>query len=1277
MPRFDLTQFNTYGLDYKIFNDVLYVKPQWTASGKRSKQWSNVKTKRGQRVLNYATMGDVSLLYEDVVLPDRVLMEISYFEIFDGDRTGEVLRQLIRPSAGQKLVLNIRIGGEYRRFNVAKIITENTKKGEFFKMAYTLREIMNSEYHDGGDILIQVVELPQENPELKGIKQGNFNCVILPVILLLQKQKQSKANQSRIDKLLKYHKEVKDAGLDNEGIHRVSKMARINIAIYDHCGKVWHKFVTAKDRKTLLLDVHNNHAEVRNDPTLLQQVYNAQRGESPCGLRPPCPAGAITPNVQKKRSYKLVLAEPVDLKLFKEQEVKWVSQDELETLIPQHLDGHIIQSKGNPKALITTAIIYKTRFDEHEQYPKAFTDGGVGKAKFLEQNPHMAKPNIHPILWEADRSGFYMRTGKSHHRNIKFDMNHAYKSFKNSGCFKGFPEQINSVLTFENTTASQARGINNASIFHHNGLLYIDYPKLDIEILKTKTEGKYPRIYYECSGWYPIEIVEEIYKLYGIDPIVKAIAIGDDTFDIDVTKFTNPQFRAFVGKTTSKYVSDTWRTTDKNEYLRALYQLQDNVIGVYEDRVETGEVQGIKKISTVRSYSIEHTVPDKTPWQCPVVAVYVKAHQKLQLFKQYNKLVDNGILPRYISVDGIEISGNQKKKAIPLFDTSRTDWHNFDFLDKYVLPKLTAGFTKGIEISSAIEDESCGRRLCCRVDGTKSLATASSVPQARIKTDPNPIELTEDEEDEYNNSICMFNGKEMTNKERDILVLGDAYIDMNTSKWKQEEIKPASSHYIDVIERKVPDPPIAPLYSTYTHLPRLLHLAGSGGNGKTEFVVKLALQYENICYTATTHNACSELEMRGKTLLDRPIIANTYHRIFGIGCHTKTIPNASVYVIEEASMLSDEHLGLIDARLREQFNPDKSFGGKRIILVGDFWQLPVLKPMTSLYDPWTNTKTPLYSQFTVQELTENWRQKKDPEFYDLCQLLRKKLTKDEALEIIDKLNDRCVSDAPDAKTINDMYMAGVNMQCDDMNKLQYGGKFDVGTKVINSKTFKYGKTKIPNGRIGVVVAHGHTSSTTGIKRGSPLYIQFEGFSEVCEFKGKRDEFKPAYAVTVHKAQGRTLKGKVVINPSRLFDKNHLYVALTRASNFNSIYLTEPISLRVFAKTCFVIGITDKANTTPSWRLASMVKRYKAEEPRLTVDFLQGMRQAQNNTCCYCKIHMADKFGFDNSITLERINDEKKHVLTNIKLACFKCNSSHQGQKPRCHSILKNDCSAAS
>jgi len=192
------------------------------------------------------------------------------------------------------------------------------------------------------------------------------------------------------------------------------------------------------------------------------------------------------------------------------------------------------------------------------------------------------------------------------------------------------------------------------------------------------------------------------------------------------------------------------------------------------------------------------------------------------------------------------------------------------------------------------------------------------------------------------------------------------------------------------------------------------------------------------------------------------------------------------------------------------------------------------------------------------------------------------------------------------------------------------------------------KIQIPNGRIGIVVQ----------RTENKIHINFEGIG-ICEFKGKRDEFKPAYALTVHKSQGRTLKGKVVIDPTRLFDKNHLYVALTRASAFQNIYLTAPISLKVFAKTCFVWGITDMATPNTDQRLSAMVKRYREEEPKLTVEFLREMRQSQGNKCCYCEVHLADKFGFDNSITLERIDDEKKHILSNIKLACFKCNSAHR------------------
>ena len=73
----------------------------------------------------------------------------------------------------------------------------------------------------------------------------------------------------------------------------------------------------------------------------------------------------------------------------------------------------------------------------------------------------------------------------------------------------------------------------------------------------------------------------------------------------------------------------------------------------------------------------------------------------------------------------------------------------------------------------------------------------------------------------------------------------------------------------------------------------------------------------------------------------------------------------------------------------------------------------------------------------------------------------------------------------------------------------------------------------------------------------------------------------------------------------------------------------------------------------------MVNTYITEEPKLTVKFLQDMKDKQKNTCCYCKVSLSSGHGQPHSITLERVDDSKRHILTNIKLACSACNSAHR------------------
>jgi ATP-dependent exoDNAse (exonuclease V) alpha subunit len=231
---------------------------------------------------------------------------------------------------------------------------------------------------------------------------------------------------------------------------------------------------------------------------------------------------------------------------------------------------------------------------------------------------------------------------------------------------------------------------------------------------------------------------------------------------------------------------------------------------------------------------------------------------------------------------------------------------------------------------------------------------------------------------------------------------------------------------------------------------------------------------------------------------------------------------------------------------------EKLLPDQKLLIAGDFYQLPPVSNdtdiQTPIYDNWTHIKSEEYKQFRVLELTKNWRQKTDPEFFDLCQSIRGKLTEREAHRIIKVLNTRVV----DYKTIenttfDDIHICGVNYQVDNINK---NYKLKVGCKVIcNTTMFDKEKQKINNGSLGYITCMGPFTVDFGLGCCSTFPFYFSKKSQTvgtCK-KSTKPRFMPAYGLTVHKAQGKTIKRHVIINPSRLFTKNHLYVALTRAS----------------------------------------------------------------------------------------------------------------------------------
>jgi hypothetical protein len=1092
-----------------------------------------------------------SLLQPVIQRHMRTILDVHTFR-FDGE-TPESLRARLIPhmEPDHEYHINFFTGMMTNTVSAVNPIRLASSLAHFYSYRYILNAILNNvgEYFIETDYVdCQLQRVVRENPALANQRQSpdGLNCAVRVVLKHLEHPKNSLTIQAkhRIKNVKNVNKKYFKTGINDEGLQELANKSHYTLVVKDRIGFTWREFKPkGKDRKQkkLLLVAHNSHIEEEDegDTSDGEDIFSDDEDDTQAeqGL-----SGIVVPellNLSKPRGkdQELIWSTTSSNVIAKALEYEKEAQDE----------GTPIISKGELVAYITPTTIYKTQFHEWETYPDCFTAGGVGKEKFLQQQPQYKygindSDPFYSLLMDSDRSGFYMlmgedppltpqnrrsaQAGSTEGRtlSVKYDQNKSYKSFKTSGLFQGFP-MIEALFKIDKPFSLfyQAQAEAGCS---RQGLLYVEWETLTIDSLKSKKP-----IYYETSGWYPFEIVQKYFEKYGINPLIKSWAYASKSFDVDFSGFTNDQFRTFIGKCISKSYDEVWRTKDFLEFMRARYVLQDRVRRLTKDG---------------NSYQIEY-VSDKKPWNMPVVSSYVKAHQKYNMFEKINLLLKNDIIPMAVNVDGIEIEGQRDD----LFDI-------------------------GTEVGQWKHEATRVRR-------------AQAEPMVIKRTIPEPRTT-------------------------------------NALEFSKEYI-----------------------------IPRFLHISGAGGNGKTEYIMKLAKVYPRMLFMAPTHEAIKNLIDRGEQM-DTPVIAETYHKVFGFGCRDMFPRDAYTYfVLDECSMLSAENLKIMISKLK----PHQS-----LILAGDFWQLPCISSSsdgtqtTPIYDNWTGEKSEEYEKFEIRELTQNWRQKEDANFFGLCQKLRGKLTKSEAEAVLKTLNSRVVPKVslPENSTMDDIHICGINEQVRAVN---HGYTLTEGCKVIcNIKCQDLEKNTVPNGAIGII----ETMKPFKIRWGQGKTSTFKG---VGKNNSGNPRFTPAYGLTIHKAQGKTIKRNVIINPSRLFAKNHLYVALTRATKFSSVYFTEPMTFETFRRTVFVRedSRTSGGNRQPELRKVSrerrMVKTYIKEEPKLTVRFLENMRKNQDNKCCYCGVDMCSAYGEPQSITLERINDSKPHILSNIKLCCFACNSAHR------------------
>ncbi len=282
-----------------------------------------------------------------------------------------------------------------------------------------------------------------------------------------------------------------------------------------------------------------------------------------------------------------------------------------------------------------------------------------------------------------------------------------------------------------------------------------------------------------------------------------------------------------------------------------------------------------------------------------------------------------------------------------------------------------------------------------------------------------------------------------------------------------------------------------------------------------------------------------------------------------------------VIVIDEVSMISASLLELIDFILRKASGYDEPFGGVQLIFTGDFLQLPPINDKFAFESPFWKD-----GQFSVVHLTKVHRQD-DPEFLDVLSKLRIGNVDQQVLNFIDsKLYNGEVSeestklyarnkdvDEENAKMLEKIpgetkeYIAAKTGEQSNLAVLSRGInavevlRLKPGAKVmalVNGEDLTY-----VNGSIGTVVKLYNNSVLVEFEDGTRESID-EWTWKMRDAKGNeiatytQIPLRLAYAITMHKSQGMTIDGELIVNCEGIRSDGQFYVAMSRIKDPNKL-----------------------------------------------------------------------------------------------------------------------------
>lgn len=318
----------------------------------------------------------------------------------------------------------------------------------------------------------------------------------------------------------------------------------------------------------------------------------------------------------------------------------------------------------------------------------------------------------------------------------------------------------------------------------------------------------------------------------------------------------------------------------------------------------------------------------------------------------------------------------------------------------------------------------------------------------------------------------------------------------------------------------------------------------------------------------------------------------------------RVLQEVDVIVIDEVSMVRADIFDKIDRILRALNSSEDVFGGKQIILFGDPFQLPpVAKKLERDYliDRYGGIyffRSNAYNSgmFNFVELSTNHRQKDDLHYYEILNRIRNGKTNSAD---VDTLNSKFVKNRDALRRIVTLFPTKAEadkVNRDELKKVEakeYLYKAEIVMNKKNDQTpllenifpitdelkLKRGALvmfvandiarKWVNGTLGIVSSLKEDQIIVSVD-GRQLEVDSYKFSEKeITYTGGRLEYEDvlvikqyplilAYAITIHKSQGMTYKN-VACDIEACFDTGQAYVALSRCSSLEGLFLLNPIS----------------------------------------------------------------------------------------------------------------------